>query len=162
MLILALLVLLAGAAYVGYKVVKKSQRTSVSSLPTVSPQPTETNNAPTRSKAPGVITKVEIAKALSKTGEAVNPTTTFSKTDPALYAVLSLLNPKVGTKFEYVRYLNDKFLDNGSLTLKVATSNNASFKWSLKKRGAVHPVGSYRIKVYTNGVFEREASYTVK
>jgi len=76
--------------------------------------------------------------------------------------VLTLKNPKVGTKFEYVRYLNGKFLDNGNLTMKKANTNNVSFGWTLKKTGATHLVGTYRVKVYTNGVFEKETTYIVQ
>ncbi len=116
-----------------------------------------------RSKALGVITKVVTAKDISPTtGEAVNPTSAFLQTDKNIFLVLSLKNPKVGTKFEFVRYLNKVYLDKGSLPVTKATTDNISFVWSLKKASATHQVGRYRVKVYTSGVFEKEIYYTVQ
>ncbi len=116
-----------------------------------------------RSKAPGVITQVVLATGIDpKTGTAVNPTNTFAKTDQVIYAVVSLKNPKVGTKIEYTRYLNDKFLDNRSLTTTKATTNNVIFDWQLRKPGTTHLLGNYRVKVYTDGIFEKEVKYQVK
>lgn len=122
-----------------------------------------TSSAMPRSKAPDVVTKVVTSKGVdTKTGEAVSTTSLFSKTDKSIYAVLTLKNPKVGTKFEYTRYLNGKFLDNGSLEMKNATTNNVSFHWTLNKPAAFHLSGDYKVKVYTNGVFEKEVNFKVQ
>lgn len=150
-LAIVVLVLIGGIVYLGYKSLVANPRYTLQKQAT-SP----------RSKTPGVIDRLVAAKGIDpKTGEAVGVSTTFSKTDPSLYVVMTLKNPKVGTKFEFVRYLNGKFLDNGSLTMKKATTNNVSFNWDLKKPGAIHLVGNYRVKVYTNGVFEKEVTYKV-
>ncbi len=130
--------------------------------------PQKPQNAPQqitkpRSKAPGVITQVVTAKAIdSKTGQAASPTSTFSKTDPVIYSVVTLNNPKVGTKIEYSRYLNGKFLDNRSLPVVKASTSNVIFDWALSKPGAVRLVGNYKVKVYTNGIFEKEIKYQVQ
>ncbi len=116
-----------------------------------------------RSKAPGMITQVVTTKAIdSKTGQAVSPTNTFSKTDRVIYLVIALKNPTVGTKIEYTRYLNGKFLDNRSLTVARANTNNIIFDWTLNKPGAAHLAGNYKVKVYTNGIFEKEINYLVQ
>ncbi len=132
--------------------------------PTVSPI-----NIPTakptllRSIAPGIITKVLTAKSTDPTtGEAVNPTTSFTLTDKNIFLVLSLKSPKVGLKFEYVRYINNVYLDKGSLVVTKPSTNNLSFVWTLKKVGSTHQAGQYRVKVYSNGIFEKETSFIVR
>ncbi len=115
-----------------------------------------------RSIVPGIIANVLTAKSIDPTtGEALNPTTSFASTDKNIFLVLSLKNPKVGAKFEYVRYLNAMYLDKGSVVVTKPETNNVSFVWTLKKVGAVHPIGQYRVKVYTNGIFEKETSFVV-
>lgn len=144
--------------------VSKSQRNTttqtqnVISRPSLSPVPTLP-----RSKAPGIITEILTSKSVDlKTGQAVNPTSVFLSTDNSIYLVAMLKNAKSGMKIEYVRYLNNKFLDNRSLTVSKSNVNTASFLWSLKKKGSAHLLGNYRVKVYTNGIFEKEITYTVQ
>ena len=43
-----------------------------------------------------------------------------------------------------------------------ANTNNVSFNWTLKKLGTTHLAGNYKVKVYTNGVFEKETTYIVQ
>lgn len=137
---------------------KSVKNTVTPTTVTSTPQPTLP-----RSKAPGVIANVVTAKDLDpKTGEGINLTTTFSSADKSIYLVLTLNKPKVGSRYAFTRYLNGKFLDNGSLPVTKSTTNNVSFVWALKKVGATHLVGNYKVKVYTNGVFEKEVSYQVK
>lgn len=156
---IVVLLLLFGLFYI---TLQKSKLTPpqqpVVQQPTSLPKPTLA-----RSKAPGIIVSIVTAKGIDpKTGEAVNPTTAFLTTDKRIYAVTTLQNAKVGTKIEYVRYLNNKFLDNRSITITKPSTNNTSFVWTLKKPGATHPVGNYRVKVYSNGIFEKETFYTVQ
>jgi len=128
--------------------------------PIVSPsvQPTKP-----RSKIPGMIISIATAKGIdSKTGEAVNPTSVFLTTDKSIYVVMALQNVKMGTRIAYTRYLNNKFVDNRSIGITKPNTNNSSFVWTLKKLGATHPVGNYRVKVYTNGIFEKEITYIVQ
>ena len=153
-LIILLVVAVVGVSYIGYRYFIARPQT-LQTPPTASVKP--------RSKAPEIAIQVVTAKGIDlKTGEAVGTTSLFSKTDKTIYVVLTLKNPKVGTKFEYTRNLNGKFLDNGSLEMKNAATNNVSFDWTLKKPGAFHPVGNYLVKVYTNGIFEKEIKYQVQ
>lgn len=146
-------------------VLQKSAKNTVTPPAVSQPKTATSTTQPTlpRSKAPGVISNALTAKAIDpKTGEAVNPTSTFASTDKSIYLVLTLNNPKVGSRYAFTRYLNGKFLDNRSLPVTKLTTNNVSFVWTLKKVGSTHPVGSYKVKVYTNGIFEKEISYTVQ
>jgi len=166
-LVVLVLVAIAGVAYLGRRSFTTKTTPSLNihqQTPQKAPgQKSAATSPQPRSKAPNVITQVTTARGLDiKTGEAVNPASQFSKTDKAIYVVLTLKNPKVGTKFEYTRYLNGKFLGNGNLTMKKTNTNNVSFNWTLKKPGATHLVGNYRVKVYTNGVFEKEVSYQIR
>lgn len=137
--------------------IKVPQITQPLASPSV--QPTK----PRSKKIPDIITNIVTAKGIDpKTGEAVNPTSILLTTDKSIYVVATLQNAKVGTKIEYVRYLNNKFLDNRSITITKPNTNNTSFVWTLKKPGATHPIGNYRVKVYSNGIFEKETSYTVQ
>ncbi len=155
--LILIVILIAGASYTGYRFF-----TNNSQIPQLSIGQ-KSQDAKPRSKAPGIITQVVMAKGIDqKTGEAVDSSSSFSKKDKNIYVVLTLKDPKVGTRFEYTRYLNGKFLDNGSLEMKKAATNNVSFNWMLKKPDAAHLAGSYVIKVYTNGVFEKETQYKVK
>ena len=165
-LVILIMAAMAGVVYLGFRSFTKttpSQNTYQQTPQKAPRQKSATVSSLPRSKAPGAITQVVAAKGVdSITGEAANPSSQFSKTDKAIYVILTLKNPKVGTKFEYTRYLNNKFLDNGNLTMKKDSTNNVSFAWTLKKPGATHLVGIYRVKVYTNGVFEKETTYIVQ
>ncbi len=166
LLIILVVVVVAGVSYLGYRSVtsKPIPQNTYQQTPQKTPgQKSATISTQPRSKAFGVITQVVAAKGIDlKTGEAVNPASQFSKTEKAIYVVLTLKNPKVGTKFEYTRYLNSKFLDNGNLTMTKANTNNVSFNWTLKKPGAIHLAGNYKVRVYTNGVFEKELNYIIQ
>ncbi len=146
---------------VGYFLTRKPTVTTQVSQQTVISQPALSPTLP-RSKTPGVITDVVTASALDAQGKAVAPTATFAKTDKNIYLVLTLNKPKVGTKIEYIRYLNGKYLDSNAAKLLKANLTTTSFVWSLKKPDATHLVGTYIVKVYTNGIFEKETSYTVR
>ncbi len=144
---------------------KSAPPQALNQAPQSIPQTASPSVQPTkpRSKAPGIIISVITAKGVDpKTGEAINPTTIFLSTDKSIYAVTTLQNAKIGTRIEYVRYLNNKFLDNRSIKIKKPNTNNTSFVWTLKNSTASHPVGTYGVKVYTNGIFEKEITYTVQ
>ncbi|GEM_PF-1083931 len=125
--------------------------------PTITP----TSTLP-RSKAPGIITNVVTASALNAQGAAASISSSFTKTDSTIYLVLTVNKPKVGTKIEYIRYLNGKYLDSGTNKILKPNVSYTSFVWSLKKPGAAHLLGTYKVKVYTNGIFEKETSYIVQ
>lgn len=156
---IAMLILIGGL----FAVLQKSKTTSLPTQPPVVQQPTlSPKPILPRSKTPGVITNVLTASSLDAQGKAVSPVTTFAKIDKNIYLVLTVNKPKIGTKIEYIRYLNGKYLDSGANKIAKPNVINTSFIWSLKKPGAMHLVGTYKVKVYTNGIFEKETFYTVK
>ena len=145
---LALLLVVALALVVGVGVyVYKSQNTITT---------TTANNL----VHPGVVRSEVFATSLDATGVPVNPTSTFSTTTPNIYVALGLNNTKSTQHVEYTRYLNNKFVDHGSIPVK-AGAKYASFNFSLKA-GQTRPKGNYVVKTYTNGIFERSTKYTVQ
>lgn len=118
-------------------------------------------NSPT--ETPENISSIVMAKSINeKTGEAINITSEFSATDKDIILIVAPAGCKTGTRIEYVRYLNYKFLDHGSIKLQNTQSDTVSFIWSLQKKDGYHLKGHYRIKTYINGKFEKEISYIVK
>ncbi len=162
LVVLLLIVAVLGVGYAGYKSLSTSSQPPNQKI-IATPQPKNSTTPIPRSKAPGIVTQVSLSTTLDpKTGLTVNPASVFSKTDPTIYAVVTLSNPPVGTKIEYVRYLNGKLLDNRSTSTTKVTAKSIVFDWKLKKPGATHLVGNYRVKIYTNGVFEKETSYIIQ
>ena len=145
---------------------QKSANAPVSVQPTVYQQPSiKPTVAPTqpRSNAPGVITHVVTSTSIDpKTGAALAPVTTFLPTDKAIYAVVTVNKPPVGTRIEYNRYLNNKYLDRRSVVIVKANTTSVLFDWTLKTQTATRLKGIYRVKFYTNGIFEKELSFTVQ
>jgi hypothetical protein len=131
--------------------------------PAWTPRPSQTQG-PTlpRSKAPGIITSVSASHSVDAKGNAVQPAAAFAKTDKTIYLVLSLNKPKAGTKIEYIRYLNGKLLDSGATKLLKSNLSVTSFIWALKKPGSARLPGAYTVKVYTNGVFEKQIFFSIK
>jgi hypothetical protein len=124
---------------------------------------TSNTSTPTTTKKlshPGVVMSEVFAASLDATGASVNPTRTFAANTPKIYVVLGLANAQAAQRVEYTRYLNGKFVDNGSIAVKNG-AKYASFVFSLQP-GKMHPKGAYVIKTYTNGIFERSATYTVQ
>lgn len=109
---------------------------------------------------PDIITSAVFTTSVDSTGAPVGSTTEFTPSTPKVYVVLGLKNAKASQRVEYTRYLNGKFVDNGSIPLK-DNAKYASFAFTLQP-GKTRPTGTYIVKVYTNGVYERSATYTVK
>lgn len=114
-----------------------------------------------RSKALGIVTGVVTATSLDAKGNPVFPVSSFSATTKTIYLAVSLNNAKAGTKVEYVRYLNGKYLDKKALKIMKQNATNGSFVWSFINPGTKRKVGKYRVKVYSNGIFEKEMTFTV-
>jgi len=150
---LAVVLIIAGAVF------WKGQG-SISQTPSQQSK-TATSTLP-RSKAPGIVTGLSTAVALDAKGNPITTATTFAVTDKNIYLVVAVNKPVVGTKIEYIRYLNGKYLDNGTLKITKPNLTHVSFVWSLKTITAKRPVGVYSVKVYTNGIFEKETSYSVR
>lgn len=118
--------------------------------------------SPTQPKK-GLILKAEMTKRLdTKTGQGLDAATVFSPNEPAIYMAMSVDKPVKGTKFEYVRYLNGKYVDHKSINMAQNATQYASFGWKLKSPSARHPAGDYRVKLYANGNFEKELTYQVR
>jgi len=113
-------------------------------------------------KPPDIILKAITATSVDPlTGDAVSPSNVFNSTDKTLFIVLQLNNAKYGTKISYTRYLNNKFLDNKTFTLKKNSSTLFNFDWSIKN-GTSRPKGKYKVRLYSNGIYERTVSFTIE
>lgn len=150
-LALLLIVVIALVVGVGLYVYKnQNAKTTTSTTPIVTKKLSH----------PGVVKSEVFAASLDTAGMPSNPTSKFSATAPNVYVSLSLNNAKASQRVEYTRYLNGKFVDNGSIPVKDG-AKYASFNFALKS-GQTRPKGTYVVKTYTNGVFERSATYTVQ
>lgn len=109
---------------------------------------------------PDVIATAQFATSIDASGVAVNPTTTFATTDQSIYLVANVAGVKPTTRIAYTRYLNDKFVDNGSIPAGKEGAKTVNFAFK-EKAGAKRPAGTYKLKLYTNGAFEKEATFTV-
>lgn len=157
----AVLVLIAAAALLVGGVVFYRQR--VNNLGLNQPATQKDSLSPSKLATKGMIMSAQTTKSLDpKTGQGSNPTSVFSPQVPEIFVAMKVNSPKKGTKFEYVRYLNGKYVDHKSIAMAKDGSQYASFSWRLKNAQAVHPVGDYKVKLYTNGNLEKEISYQVK
>lgn len=156
-LVLLLIVAALGiVAFVGFRQLTNKPTSSVTK------QEVKPTQKP-RSQAPGIIIKATTTKAIDpKTGEATAPNKYFAPLDKALFLVSNLNNSPSGTRIEYVRYLNGKYLDHGSVKLVKPDLKNVGFNFSPKKTGAKHKKGIYRVRLYTNGILEKKVNYIVR
>ena len=119
--------------------------------------------SPTASGAPSAkpITKIAMARSVAKDGSAESPVTTFdSATDQRLVAVLTLANLDAGSKISYTRYIDAKFVNSKTATLK---KRSKYFHFTFKpKSGATFTPGNYRMKFYVNEKAAGEITFTVK
>jgi hypothetical protein len=107
------------------------------------------------------ITKIEMARSLTKEGAAESAVTTFdSATDQKLIAVLTLANLAAGTKISYTRYIDNKYVNSKTAVLK-KRSRYVHFTFK-PKGGATLTPGNYRMKFYVNEKAAGEISYSVK
>ncbi len=145
-LLVVLIVVLAG---VGFLVYRHNHPAGHSS---------STSKSQTKNQV--VISDLQFSKSVDSQGAAVSPTTQFNTSDPTIYTVLTLKSPAKDTRLEFVRYRNDMFVGNGSIKVAKDGAAYAGFIWSVKS-GKAHPKGTYKVKVYTNGRYERSATYSV-
>ncbi len=126
-----------------------------------SKSPTGTTASTTKKLThPNVVKSEVFATSLDTSGAPISPTDKFTPTTPKIYVALGLSNAKATQRVEYTRYRDGKFVDNRSAALKDG-AKYAYFVFDLKT-GKKHPKGTYTVKTYTNGVFERSAIYTVQ
>ena len=117
----------------------------------------------TEHKAPGVILSAKTTKALDpKTGSGLAEVTSFAVNDPVIYLALTVNKPVKGTNFEYTRYFNGSYVDHGSLKTNKDGVSYISFSWKLKNTSSKRLVGDYLVKLYTNGNYEKEITYSVR
>ncbi len=149
LVIVLVLVLIAGA---GFYVLNRQASTSHSDEPFTS----AAKVAPL-----GIVQSEVFASSIDPAGAPVKTATTFSPTEPKIYVAVGLQNAKTTQRIEYTRYLNGKFIDNGSIPVSKDDAKYASFDFVLNP-GKSHPKGTYLVKTYTNGIFERSATYKVQ
>ena len=114
-----------------------------------------------RSKAPGLVLGATTATGFNTTtGQPINAKKEFLSTDKSIVLLMSMKNPPVGTRIEYVRYLNGKYLDHNSLQVARPGWLYSYFTW-LTKANKSHLAGLYQIRVYTNGILEKNFNYLV-
>ncbi len=151
-LVLLVVVVMVAIGGVGYYVYSKNATNKPTPTTSTTKQP-----APVQKH----VSKVEFSNDTDNSGAAVNPTTTFTANTPKINTVVSLLNVKKDARVSYTRYLNDKYVDNGGLTVVKDKAAYAGFDFTLKA-GKTHPVGAYTVKIYVNGDYQTSAKYSVK
>lgn len=145
------LLLISGTVFYSFSSSQNSQTTLSASYLKTDPKKT----------SPGVIQSEDFAVSVDENGKQVKLATAFPKTAEKIYMVLGLEGAKLSQRLEYTRYLNGKFVDKGSIQLPVDDARYASIAFRLKE-GKLHPKGTYEVKAYTDGAFERSAQYVVK
>ncbi len=115
-----------------------------------------------RSKIPNIITKATTAKTIDvKTGKVVLAARIFSVDDRTIYLSLDLNKPDLNTRIDYIRYLNGRYIDHGSVKITKPSTQNLAFEWTINKPSGSRPEGKYKIATYTNGILEKRVNYTV-
>lgn len=129
--------------------------------PTKTATSTPTTTTPSTTKAQ--IKEAVAATSIDKDGKAVNPSNSFSaKADRSIFVVGTLENVPKGSKIEYVRYLDGKYLDSKIATIDKDNLKYYSFVWTSKTANNEHPTGVYTVKLYLNGDVNEAITYTVK
>lgn len=149
-LVIVIIVAIIGAVgYVAYLRLQSQPSTTTSSI------------TPTKQLThPGTVNSVVFAASIDNMDAPISPTASFTTSIPKIYVVLGMVNAKASQRVEYTRYLNGKFVDNGSIPVKDG-AKYASFAYSIQP-GKMHLIGTYTVKLYTDGVYERSAIYSVQ
>lgn len=159
-IISAVILSLSLAGYTGYSIVLQQNRilgTKTTAINRASVKPIS------KTAAKKIILSARTTKEVDpRTGIGKRTVTVFSTKSPVIYVSLAVARPPLGTKFEYVRYFNGKYIDHGSLETSKNAMKNISFSWKLKDINSRHLAGNYRVKLYVNGNFEKEVAFTVK
>jgi len=158
LIILLVVVVLAGGGFAGYKYLNTKNSTSST---TPSAKVTKKVVVSQRSKTPGVVLAALTAHGYNpKTGAAIKPDKYFTTKDTPLYLLMNINKPKIGTRLEYVRYLQGKYLDHKSIKITQPNLKFAYFDWN-NKPGKSHKKGVYRVRLYSNGVLEKKINYVI-
>lgn len=148
-LIILLVIVLGGG--VGYYVYQRSNKPATPATPSVA----------TKQKSPGVVQSLKFGTQLDPTGNVKVSGVDVKQADNTIYVVAMLNNAKKGSRLEYIRYRDNFMVDNGAVNISNDGAQRVSFGFSIKP-GQTHPTGIYKVKLYTNGVFETSGAYTVK
>lgn len=106
------------------------------------------------------ILAVATAAQLSPDGSASAPRDVFrADTDRRVIVVLTLSHLPAGTKISFVRWLDGKFVDTKTATLRRAAAH-VYFEFTAVP-GKTLTVGSYRVRLYVNGTAAAETMYRV-
>lgn len=149
-------VIVAVVAAVGVLVYKKQNDSKYSS----SGNAPATTQPVKKSAYSGIVGGVSFGSEVDKMGAITKPVSAFKSTDPTIFAAIGLNKSKDGQRVEYVRYLNGKFVDNGSVPIKTG-AKYADFKFKLKPN-QTHPKGKYLVKTYVDGRYQKSARYEVQ
>lgn len=112
-------------------------------------------------KPTAAISGATFATAIDASGAAIKPMTTFAASEKTIMVVADLSETTPAARVAYTRYLNDKFIDNGSIPAGKEGAKHVSFAFT-QSAGKARLPGTYKIKLYANGKFAKEATYTVK
>lgn len=94
------------------------------------------------------------------TGAPKDIQTQFSSKDKFVYVNIELSNNSLdGAKVEYIRFINDKFIDNGQRKLKKDDKTYISFLFETTNADRV--IGDYKIKIYLNGNYIKDLLFNV-
>lgn len=148
-------------AYYHFKV-KPNATITTTTAPAKTATPAPTTTAPTP-VVKAQIKEAAAATSIDKDGKAINTNDSFNaKTDKSIYVVATLDNVAKGSKIEYVRYLNGKYLDSKIATIAKDNLKYYSFVWTSKTTKNEHPAGIYMVKLYLNGEVNEAITYAVK
>lgn len=151
-IVFVLVLAIAGVGFLAFQRIQDAkQANSTSNLP----------GTGKTTKGPLVVKSVEFSTTVDSVGKATAPSTTFTATDGKINVVATLQSPPKGTRIEFVRYRDNKFVDNGSLAITKEGAQYAGFDFT-SKPGKKHPTGTYRVKIYANGVYQVSGTYSVK
>lgn len=145
-LVLLMVVAVAGVSLFAYQRIQEAK---------------QANGTPKGAKRPLIIKTVEFSTNVDSVGKAITPTSSFALTDGKINVVSALQSPKKGTRVEFVRYRDNKFVDNGSLAVAKDGAQYVSFDFT-PKPGKKHPSGLYKVKVYVNGTYQTSGTYSVR
>lgn len=149
LLIAVIVVVIGGALYYAYSKNATNKPETTTS--------TTTQSAPVKKR----VSNVEFSNDTDNNGAAINPTTTFTADTPKISTVVSLLDVKKDERVSYTRYLNDKYVDNGGLSVTKDNATYVGFDFTLKT-SKTRPVGVYTVKIYVNGDYQTLAAYSVR
>lgn len=149
LLIAVIVVIIGGALYYAYSKNATNKPETTTS--------TTTQSAPVKKR----VSNVEFSNDTDNNGAAINPTTTFTADTPKISTVVSLLDVKKDERVSYTRYLNDKYVDNGGLSVTKDNAAYVGFDFTLKT-SKTRPVGVYTVKIYVNGDYQTLAAYSVR